>query len=164
MPAYILRNIDPELWAKAKARAAKALEPLAGPAAYWLFTLGIIGTGMLGIPVLAGSCAYAISEAMAWRGSLDRKPQVAPKFYAALALSMALGMALVYVGMDAVKMLFWSAVANGVLAPPLIVIVVLLTTDPKVMGKLVNPPLLKFLGWTAAAVMSVAAVAMFVAG
>ena len=85
---------------------------------------------MLGVPVLAGSCAYAIAEAMSWGASLDRKPKLAPKFYGVLAVAMALGVALDYVGLDAVKMLFWSAVANGVLAPPLIVLVVLLTTDP----------------------------------
>ena len=145
-------------------QAAEALKPLAGAGAYWLFTLGLIGTGMLGVPVLAGSSAYAIAEAMKWGGSLDRKPKLAPKFYGVLAVAMTLGLALDFAGLDAVKMLFWSAVANGVLAPPLIVIVVLLTTDPTVMGESVNPPLLKWLGWLTAAVMTVAAVAMFVAG
>jgi NRAMP (natural resistance-associated macrophage protein)-like metal ion transporter len=144
--------------------AAEALRPLAGPAAYWLFTLGLIGTGMLGVPVLAGSSAYAIAEAMNWSGSLDRKPKLAGKFYAVLGVAMALGLALDYAGLDAVKMLFWSAVANGVLAPPLVVIVVLLTTDTSVMGEHVNSPLLKWLGWTTAAVMTAAAVAMMVAG
>ena len=124
-------------------QAAEALKPLAGKGAYWLFTLGLIGTGMLGVPVLAGSSAYAIAEAMAWGGSLDRKPKLAAKFYGVLAIAMVLGVALDYVGLNAVKMLFWSAVANGVLAPPLIVLVVLLTTDRRVMGDLVNPPLLK---------------------
>jgi NRAMP (natural resistance-associated macrophage protein)-like metal ion transporter len=145
-------------------QAAEALRPLAGAGAYWLFTLGLIGTGLLGVPVLAGSCAYAISEAMAWAGSLDRKPNVARKFYGVLGVAMALGLALDFAGLDAVKMLFWSAVANGVLAPPLVVIVVLLTTDAAVMGKHVNSPLLKWLGWITAAVMTGAAVAMFAAG
>ena len=140
------------------------MKPLAGAGAYWLFTLGLIGTGMLGVPVLAGSSAYAIAEAMAWAGSLDRKPRLAPKFYGVLGVAMALGLALDFAGLDAVKMLFWSAVANGVLAPPLIVMVVLLTTDPTVMGDRVNPPLLKWLGWMTAAVMTAAAIAMFVAG
>ena len=146
------------------AQAADALKPLAGKGAYWLFTLGLIGTGMLGVPVLAGSSAYAISEAMSWRASLDRKPPRAPQFYGVLAVAMGLGVALDYVGLDAVKMLFWSAVANGILAPPLIVLVVLLTTDPAVMGEHVNPPLLKWLGWLAAGIMTAAAIAMFVAG
>jgi NRAMP (natural resistance-associated macrophage protein)-like metal ion transporter len=144
-------------------QAAEALKPLAGKGAYWLFSLGLIGTGMLGVPVLAGSSAYAISEAMFWRGSLDRKPRLAPKFYGVLVVAMILGVALDYVGLDAVKMLFWSAVANGVLAPPLIVLVVLLTSDHSVMGDRVNPPLLKWMGWLAAVVMTGAALAMFLA-
>jgi Mn2+/Fe2+ NRAMP family transporter len=143
-------------------QAAEALRPLAGAGAYWLFTLGLIGTGLLGVPVLAGSSAYAISEAMAWTGSLDRKPALAPKFYAVLGVAMALGLTLDFARLDAVKMLFWSAVANGVLAPPLVVIVVLLTTDSGVMGEHVNSPLLKWLGWITALVMTAAAIAMFV--
>jgi Mn2+/Fe2+ NRAMP family transporter len=140
------------------------LRPLAGDGAYWLFTLGLIGTGLLGVPVLAGSCAYAVAEAMAWHGSLDAKPRIAPKFYAVLAVAMVVGLGLVGVGISAVKMLFWSAVANGVLAPPLIVLIVLLTTDATVMGRRVNPPWLRFLGWLCAIVMTAAAVCMFVAG
>jgi NRAMP (natural resistance-associated macrophage protein)-like metal ion transporter len=143
-------------------QAAEALRPLAGAGAYWLFTLGLIGTGLLGVPVLAGSSAYAISEAMAWTGSLDRKPALAPKFYSVLGVAMALGLTLDFAHLDAVKMLFWSAVANGVLAPPLVVIVVLLTTDSGVMGEHVNSPLLKWLGWITALVMTAAAIAMFV--
>jgi NRAMP (natural resistance-associated macrophage protein)-like metal ion transporter len=145
-------------------QAAEALKPLAGKGAYWLFSLGLIGTGMLGVPVLAGSSAYAISEAMSWRASLESKPTLAPKFYGVLAFAVLLGVALDFVGLDAVKMLFWSAVANGVLAPPLIVLVVLLTTDRTVMGGRVNPPLLKWMGWLAAVVMTAAALAMFLAG
>jgi Mn2+/Fe2+ NRAMP family transporter len=101
---------------------------------------------------------------MSWGASLDRKPALTPKFYGVLAVAMVLGVALDFVGLNAVKMLFWSAVANGVLAPPLIVLVVLLTTDRTVMGDLVNPPLLKWMGWLAAAVMTAAAMAMFLAG
>ena len=142
-------------------QAAEALRPLAGEGAYLLFTIGLVGTGMLGVPVLAGSCAYALSEAAAWRGSLEDRPRLARKFYAVLAASMALGLALDFLGFDAVKMLFWSAVTNGVLAPPLIVLVVLLTNDPKVMGRHTNRPLLRVLGWATAALMAAAAVAMF---
>ena len=142
-------------------QAAEALRPLAGEGAYLLFTIGLVGTGMLGVPVLAGSCAYALSEAAAWRGSLEDRPRLAWKFYAVVAASMALGLALDFFGFDAVKMLFWSAVTNGVLAPPLIVLVVLLTSDPKVMGKHANRPLLRVLGWATAALMAAAAVAMF---
>jgi Mn2+/Fe2+ NRAMP family transporter len=144
-------------------QAAEALRPLAGPAAYWLFTLGLIGTGMLGVPVLAGSSAYAISEAMAWRASLDARPRVAPKFYGVVAAAVALGLALDFAGLNAVRMLFWSAVVNGVLAPPLIVLLVLLTSNPAVMGRRVNSSLMRWMGWITAGVMASAAVAMFVA-
>jgi len=143
-------------------QAAEALKPLAGNGAYLLFTLGLIGTGMLGVPVLAGAAAYAVAEARNWRGTLEDRPRLAKKFYAIVAASMILGLALDYAGFDAVKMLFWSAVLNGVLAPPLIVLVVLLTGSRSVMGDRVNPPLLKWLGWTTAAVMTIAAVALFV--
>ena len=142
--------------------AAEALRPLAGDAAYWLFTLGIIGTGVLSVPILAGSCAYAIAEAASWRGSLDHRPKDARGFYAVVAVSMMVGLALDFAGYNAVSMLFWSAVVNGVLAPPLIVLIVLLTSDPTVMGpKRTNPLWLRTLGWTTAAVMASAAVAMF---
>ena len=143
-------------------QAAEALRPLAGNGAYWLFTLGLIGTGMLGVPVLVGSCAYAISEAAPWRGSLDRQPQGAPKFYAVVAVAMVIGLALDYVGLDAVRMLFWTAVLNGLLAPPLVLLVILLTSDPRVMGKRTNPPLLCGLGWATLVVMVAAAAGMFV--
>jgi NRAMP (natural resistance-associated macrophage protein)-like metal ion transporter len=143
--------------------AAQALRPLAGAGAYWLFTLGLIGTGMLAVPVLAGSCAYAVAEAAAWRGSLDRRPSRAKKFYLILAAAMALGLALNYAGLNAIKLLFTAAVINGVLAPPLILIVVLLTRDRSVMGLAVNSSLLNFLGWITFVVMVVAALGLFVA-
>ena len=142
-------------------QAAEALRPLAGEGAYLLFTLGIIGTGMLGVPVLAGSCAYAVSEAAAWRGTLSDRPRHGSKFYSVIGVAMLLGLALDFLGIDAVAMLFWSAVLNGVLAPPLIVVVLLLTSDPKVMGTRVNPPVLRGLGWITAVVMTLAAAAMF---
>jgi NRAMP (natural resistance-associated macrophage protein)-like metal ion transporter len=142
-------------------QAAEALRPVAGSGAYWLFTLGLIGTGMLGVPVLAGSCAYAVAEAEGWRGSLDDTPRVARRFYAVVAVSMLIGLALNFIGLNAVAMLFWSAVVNGVLAAPLIVLVVLLTSDPTVMGERVNPPLLRWLGWATAAVMAAATAGMF---
>jgi NRAMP (natural resistance-associated macrophage protein)-like metal ion transporter len=145
--------------------AAEALKPFAGAGAYWLFTLGLIGTGILGVPVLAGSSAYAIAEALKWRkASLDEQPKMAARFYAVFGVALILGMALNYFGLDAVKMLFWSAVANGVLAPPLIVLLVLLTSDRKVMGRHVNNRLLTAMGWLTAAVMTGCAVAMLAAG
>ena len=145
-------------------QAAEALRPLAGDAAYWLFALGLIGTGMLGVPVLAGSSAYAVAEAEGWRGSLDDRPRLARRFYAVVAVSLLVGLGLDYFGFDAVGMLFWCAVVNGVLAAPLVVLVVLLTSDRSVMGEWVNPPLLRGLGWLTAVVMSAAAIAMFLAG
>lgn len=146
-------------------QAAEALRPLAGPAAYWLFTLGLIGTGMLSVPVLAGSCAYAIAEARAWRdGSLNRKPGRAKKFYSVIAVAMAIGIGLDFFGFNAIRLLFMSAVINGVLAPPLILLVVLLTRDPRVMREDVNSPLLNVLGGATFIVMTMAAIGMFALG
>jgi NRAMP (natural resistance-associated macrophage protein)-like metal ion transporter len=141
--------------------AAEALKPFAGRGAYLLFTFGLVGTGMLGVPVLAGAAAYAIAEANAWRGTLEDRPRLAKKFYGVVAAAMVIGLILNYAGFNAVKMLFWAAVLNGVLAPPLIVLVVLLTCNKKIMGKRANPPLLKWLGWATATIMAVAAIALF---
>jgi Mn2+/Fe2+ NRAMP family transporter len=155
--AHGMRNIE-----TAK-QAAEALRPLAGKGAYLLFTLGLVGTGMLGVPVLAGSCAYAIAEAASWKGdSLSKKPQRASQFYLVIVAAMLVGLALDFAGLNAVKMLFWSAVLNGVLAPPLVVLVVLLTSDKKVMGTRTNSRGAAVLGWTCAAVMGVAAVALLI--
>lgn len=143
-------------------KAAEALLPLAGAGAYWLFTLGIIGTGMLGVPVLVGSCAYAVAEGAAWKGSLEQKPRRAPRFYGIMAIAMLVGLTLNFARLDAVKMLFYSAVVNGLLASPLILLVILLTSDPKVMGPRVNPPVLRLLGWITFVVMTAAAVGMLV--
>jgi Mn2+/Fe2+ NRAMP family transporter len=154
--AHGLRNIE------TAEQAADALRPLAGAGAYWLFTLGLIGVGMLGVPVLAGSCAYAIGEASRWgTASLGKRPSAARKFYGVIAGSVLVGLALDYAGINAVKMLFWSAVLNGVLAPPLVVLVVLLTSDRKVMGERANGIVMKSLGWLCAVVMTAAALAMF---
>ena len=143
-------------------QAAEALRPLAGNAAYWLFSLGLIGTGMLGVPVLAGSSAYAIAEAAAWRGSLEKKPRGARRFYTVLAVAMIGGLAIDFAGLDAIKMMFWSAVVNGALAPPLILLVVLLTSNTRVMGERVNSPTLRILGWLTFALMSAATIGMLV--
>src|SRR5579872_6992724 len=142
--------------------AAEALLPLAGKGAYWLFTLGLIGAGMIGVPVLAGSSAYAVAEAFRWRGSLAYGPGLARGFYAVIAVGLALGLALDYAGFNAVSMLFWAAVLNGVLAPPLIVIVLLLTSNPAIMGARSNPRWLAVLGWITVGVMTLSSVAMFV--
>ena len=141
--------------------AAEALRPLAGKAAYLLFTLGLVGTGMLGVPVLAGSCAYAIAEGFAWSGSLEKEPRTAKGFYGVIAAALAIGLAIDYARVDAVKVLFWSAVINGVLAPPLILIVLLVTSDRSVMGDRVNSPRVQLAGWITFAVMTAAALGMF---
>ena len=141
--------------------AAEALRPLAGNGAYLLFTLGLIGTGMLAVPVLAGSAAYAVVEAKNWRGTLEDPPGLSRKFYAVVAVSMVLGLLLDFVGFNAVKMLFYSAVLNGVLAPPLIVLVVLLTSKSEIMGIRVSSRPLRYFGWATAIIMTAAAVGMF---
>lgn len=142
-------------------QAAEALLPLAGKGAYLLFTLGLVGTGMLAVPVLAGSSAYAIAEAAKWRSaSLRAKPERARKFYGVIAVAIVVGLALDFAGFNAVRMLFWSAILNGLLAPPLVVMVVLLTSDRKVMGRRANSRAMRAFGWTCAAVMSAAAAAL----
>jgi NRAMP (natural resistance-associated macrophage protein)-like metal ion transporter len=144
-------------------QAAEALRPLAGKGAYWLFTLGLIGTGMLAVPVLAGSCAYAIAEAAKWKSaSLNLKPRLALKFYAVIGVSILVGLAFDFARLNAVKMLFWSAILNGLLAPPLVIMVVLLTSDRKVMGDRVNSRWMQMLGWICALVMTAAALALMI--
>ena len=142
--------------------AAEALRPLAGDGAYLLFTLGLIGTGMLGVPVLVGSSAYAVAEGANWRGSMSDRPKKARAFYGVMAVAMVLGLALNYLGLNAVKMLFWSAVINGLLAPPLILLVILLTSSRKVMGEHVNSTVLRYLGWATFVVMTAAAAGMLI--
>jgi NRAMP (natural resistance-associated macrophage protein)-like metal ion transporter len=137
--------------------AAEALRPLAGDGAYWLFTLGLIGTGVLAVPVLAGSCAYAIAEAADWRGSLDARPRHARKFYAVMGVAMAIGWVLNYAGWNAIRLLFITAIINGLLAPPLILIVVLLTRDRAIMGDAVSSRALQTLGWITFVTMVAAA-------
>jgi Mn2+/Fe2+ NRAMP family transporter len=144
-------------------QAAEALRPLAGKAAYWLFTFGLIGTGMLGVPVLAGSSAYAIAEAGAWKGSLEKRPHGAWRFYAVLAASMIGGLAINFLGVNPVKMMFWAAVINGALAPPLILLVILLTSNRRIMGSHVNSPVLRIFGWSTFAFMTAAAIGMVIA-
>jgi Mn2+/Fe2+ NRAMP family transporter len=110
--------------------------------------------------VLAGSCAYAIAEAANWVGSLEVHPPLAHGFYGVIAVAMSVGLALNYAGLDAVKMLFWSAVVNGILAPPLLILVILLTSREDIMGEHRNGPLLRYLGWTCAITMIAASLLM----
>jgi Mn2+/Fe2+ NRAMP family transporter len=109
----------------------------------------------------AGTSAYAVAEARRWRGTLEDRPRISPKFYAVVAVSMLLGLVLDFVGFNAVKMLFYAAVLNGVLAPPLIVLVILLTNKREIMRTRVNSRPLRYLGWATAAIMIAAAVGMF---
>jgi NRAMP (natural resistance-associated macrophage protein)-like metal ion transporter len=142
------------------AEAAKALEPVAGKLAALLFTLGIVGTGLLGVPVLAGSAAYAVAEAAAWRRGMDTQPHQARNFYLVIAASMLIGVALSFSPIDPIRLLLWSAVINGILAPPLIIIVLIISNNPKVMGSFRNGRTLNVLGSIAAAIMSGSALAL----
>ena len=146
------------------AQAAEALRPLAGDAAFLLFSLGIIGTGMLAVPVLAGSAAYAVAETFEWKSGLDLKLLEAREFYAIIAFATLGGVLLDFTPIDPIKALFWSAVINGVIAVPIMVVMMLLADDPKVMGAFTVTRRLKALGWLATWTMAAAVVAMFVAG
>ena len=142
------------------AQAAEALRPLAGAFAETIFALGIIGTGLLAIPVLAGSTAYAIGEARKWPVGLSRKPQKAVAFYAVLAVSVFLSIGLNFTPLDPIKALYWSAVVNGVLAPPVMVLLMLLVRKEKVMGKLIVKGWLYWVGWIATAAMALSIIGM----
>lgn len=142
------------------AEAAKALEPVAGRAAALLFTLGLVGTGLLGVPVLAGSAAYAVAEAAAWRRGMDTTPHQARNFYLVIAASMLIGVALTFSPIDPIRLLIWSAVINGILAPPLIIIVLLICNNPKVMGSFRNGITLNAFGGLAGLIMTGSALAL----
>jgi NRAMP (natural resistance-associated macrophage protein)-like metal ion transporter len=144
------------------AQAATALRPIAGNAASWLFTIGLVGTGMLGIPVLAGSAAYAIAEAAAWRAGMDEKVHNARQFYGVIAVAMIVGMLLNFAHVNAIKLLIWSAVINGLLAPPLIAIVLVVCNNEKIMGTHRNKRTLNILGGLGVAIMTIAALALIV--
>ncbi len=143
------------------AQAAEALRPVAGPFAFFLFAAGIVGTGLLAVPVLAGSAAYAVAEAFDWRIGLGRRLLQARGFYAILTIAILLGVALNFTPVDPIKALFWSAVLNGVIAVPIMVIVMLLSARTEVMGKFIVTGRLRLLGWAATAVMAVAVILMF---
>jgi len=143
-------------------QAAEALRPVAGRFAFLLFSLGVIGTGLLAVPVLAGSSAYAMGEAGQWPVGLEKKPKAARGFYWIIAVSTLVGIGLNVVHLDPVKALFWSAVVNGVVAAPLMVVIMLMACRKDVMGKFTLPMRLKVLGWAATAVMAAVTVGMFV--
>jgi NRAMP (natural resistance-associated macrophage protein)-like metal ion transporter len=142
------------------AQAAEALRPLAGDLAFLLFSLGIIGTGLIAIPVLAGSSAYALAEALKWPIGLERKLHRARRFYGILFVATLIGVALNFIGINPIKALFWSAVVNGVAAVPIMIVMMLMTTNKKVTGSLRLPLPQKVIGWVATSIMFLVAAAM----
>jgi NRAMP (natural resistance-associated macrophage protein)-like metal ion transporter len=143
------------------AQAAEALRPIAGVFTFALFAVGIIGIGLLAVPVLAGSGAYALGEALGWPTGLDRQPLDAKGFYGTIAVSTLIGILINFVGLDPIKALFWSAVINGVVAVPLMVIIMLMAMRRDVMGRFVLPRALWAMGWLCTGAMTVAVAIMF---
>jgi NRAMP (natural resistance-associated macrophage protein)-like metal ion transporter len=142
------------------AQAAEALRPVAGPFAFVLFCLGIVGTGMLAVPVLAGSAAYAVAETFRWKHGLDLKPHQARGFYTIVAVATGGGVLLNFIGIDPIRSLVWAAVINGVAAVPIMAVMMLLATDSRVLGKFAVRSWLKVAGWLAMATMAAAVAAM----
>ncbi|WP_213302052.1 NRAMP family divalent metal transporter [Paraburkholderia sacchari] len=146
------------------ADAAQALAPVAGRFASLIFAAGIVGTGLLALPVLAGSAAYGAAGALRWRSSLSLHLSLAREFYSVIAVAIAGGVAITFMHLDPVKALYWSAVINGLAAVPVMVVVMLMASSDKIMGRFAVSGLLKVGGWLATALMAVAASAMFVPG
>lgn len=146
------------------AKAASALRPLAGDFAFTLFAVGILGVGLIGVPVLAGSGAYALCEAMGWKWGLERKATDARGFYGVIAISVLAGLVIQYSPISPMKALFWSAVINGVVAVPLMVVIILLVSKKSVMGSFTASRPIVLLGWLATALMGAAALLMFMPG
>jgi Mn2+/Fe2+ NRAMP family transporter len=142
------------------AEAAEALRPLAGPLAFLLFSIGIIGTGLLAVPVLAGSAAYAVAETLGWEGSLEQPARSAPGFYLVVAATTIAGLIAALTPLDPIRMLFWSAVFNGIVAVPLMIAMMVVVTSPKIMGKFIASPALAIFGSCAAALMAVVVAVM----
>jgi Mn2+/Fe2+ NRAMP family transporter len=142
------------------AQAAEALRPIAGALAETIFALGVIGTGLLSVPVLAGSAAYAVGEARKWPTGLARQPMEAKAFYAVICIATIVGMMMNFTPIDPIRALYWSAVINGVVAVPVMAIMMWLVVAPKVMGEFVVAGWVKALGWAATAVLALAVVAM----
>jgi NRAMP (natural resistance-associated macrophage protein)-like metal ion transporter len=142
------------------AEAAEALRPLAGDAATVLLALGLIGSGLLAIPVLTGSAAYAVCEGFRWPQGLDRKPGQAKGFYTVIVLATLAGTLLNFGGINPIDALFWTAVLNGFLAPPLLVVLMLVSNNRAVMGDRVNGRILNVLGWVTTVIMFAAAVGL----
>jgi Mn2+/Fe2+ NRAMP family transporter len=142
------------------AQAAEALRPIAGPAAFVVFSLGVIGTGLMALPVLAGSVAYALGESFGWHVGLSRRLPRARAFYATILIATGLGVLVNFSPLDPIKALFWSAVINGVVAPPVMAMTMLVARNPAAMGHFRLRGGLSVMGWIATAVMTIAAVAM----
>ena len=140
--------------------AAEALRPLAGDKATILFAIGFVGTGLLSIPVLAGSAAYAVAEVFDWREGLEQKPRQAPQFYVVIALATVIGLGIALSGVGAIRALFIAAVVNGVISPVLIAAIIVVSNDRRVMGRHRNGIVANVLGVTTVIVMAVAAVVM----
>jgi Mn2+/Fe2+ NRAMP family transporter len=143
--------------------AAEALKPIAGGLAFAIFTLGIVGTGLLAVPVLAGSAAYALGEAQKWPIGLARKPMQAKAFYATIVIATLSGIAITFSPLTPIKALFWSAVINGVVSVPVMVMMMLITSNKTIMGEFVLTGALKVVGWLTTAVMTAAALGMGIA-
>jgi Mn2+/Fe2+ NRAMP family transporter len=146
------------------AQAAQALKPLGGTGAFVMFTLGIVGTGMLAVPVLAGSAAYAVAESFDWESGMDRKLHEAQGFYAIIGVATVGGVALNFTHLDPMRALVWSAEINGIIAVPIMAVMMLLASRRDIMGDFVIRPRLRRLGWAATVVMAVTVVAMFGTG
>jgi Mn2+/Fe2+ NRAMP family transporter len=144
------------------AQAAEALRPLSGDLAFALFAIGIVGTGLLAVPVLAGSAAYAVTEMVGATGSLDAKPLQAPLFYSVIAATTFAGLALGPLGIDPARALYWAAVVNGILAAPLMAVMMLIARNPRAMGRLTLGPRTTLLGWGATLVMAAATLIFFI--
>ena len=145
---------------QSSAQAATALRPIAGEFAFILFSAGIIGTGLLAIPVLAGSSAYAMAGAFRWKNSLERVPMDAKRFYGIIAISTLIGIALGFTHIDPIKALYWSAVINGVISVPIMAVMMLMAVRPDIMGQFVITTRLKLVGWLATLMMAAAVLAM----
>jgi NRAMP (natural resistance-associated macrophage protein)-like metal ion transporter len=154
--AHGVRKIDTSV------QAAQALAPIVGRYASVIFAIGILGTGLLALPVLAGSASYAVCETFGWRTGLDKKPTSARAFYGVIAGATLLGVLLAFSPIDPMKALYWTAVVNGVLAAPLMAVMVLISSNPHIMGRFVISWPLRVVGWTATAAMAAASVALFV--
>jgi len=144
------------------ADAAKALQPLAGQFAYLLFAIGILGTGLLAIPILAGSTAYAISESFGWKEGLYRKFKTAHAFYGVIAISIIVGIIINFIGIDPIKALIYSAIANGIVAPVILIFIMKISSSQKIMGEYKNKPITRIFGWIATILMSITAVAAII--